>query len=129
MPNISSGINLDSNFLNLKAMDLKEVRAEVGNLLVDGEKMMCAFKTIRDQVIFTNNRIFVVNVKGVTGKKIAYFSYPYSKIQYYGIETAGFLDIDSELLITFSNGHILQFDFQSKVDIKMINSLISKYVL
>ena len=58
MPNISSGINLDSNFLNLKAMDLKEVRAEVGNLLVDGEKMMCAFKTIRDQVIFTNNKFF-----------------------------------------------------------------------
>lgn len=129
MPNISSGINSDSNFLNLKAIDLKEIRTEVGDLLVDGEKMMCAFKTIRDQVIFTNNRIFVVNVKGVTGKKISYFSYPYSKIQYYGIETAGFLDIDSELLITFSNGHILQFDFQSKVDIKMINSLISKYVL
>lgn len=129
MPNISSGINSDSNFLNLKAIDVKEIRTEVGDLLVDGEKMMCAFKTIRDQVIFTNNRIFVVNVKGVTGKKISYFSYPYSKIQYYGIETAGFLDIDSELLITFSNGHILQFDFQSKVDIKMINSLISKYVL
>lgn len=46
------------------------------------KKMMCAFKTIRDH----NNRIFVVNVKRVTGKKIAYFSYPYSKIQYYGIE-------------------------------------------
>ena len=129
MPNISSGINLDSNFLNLKAMDIKEVRPEVENLLVNGEKMMYAFKTIRDQVIFTNNRIFVVNVKGVTGKKIAYFSYPYSKIQYYGIETAGLLDIDSELLLTFSNGHVLQFDFKSNVDIKEINSLISKYVL
>lgn len=129
MPNISSGINLDSNFLNLKAMDMKEVRPEVENLLVDGEKMLYAFKTIRDQVIFTNNRIFVVNVKGVTGKKIAYFSYPYSKIQYYGIETAGLLDIDSELLLTFSNGHVLQFDFKSNVDIKEINSLISKYVL
>ena len=34
---------------------------------------MCAFKTIRDQVIFTNNRIFVVNVKGVTGKKLHIF--------------------------------------------------------
>ena len=62
-------------------------------------------------------------------KKIAYFSYPYSKIQYYGIETAGFMDIDSELILTFSNGHILQFDFKSNVDIRMINSLISKYVL
>lgn len=129
MQNISTGINLDSNFLNLKAIEIKEVRPEVEKLLVDNEKIMCAFKTIRDQVIFTNNRIFVVNVKGVTGKKIAYFSYPYSKIQYYGIETAGFMDIDSELILTFSNGHILQFDFKSNVDIRMINSIISKYVL
>ena len=129
MPNISSGINMDYNLINLKEMDIKEVRPEVKKLLVEGEEIKCAFKTIRDQVIFTDSRIFVVNVKGVSGKKIAYFSYPYSKIQYYGIETAGLLDIDSELLITFSNGHILQFDFKSNVDIRMINSLISKYVL
>ena len=109
-------------------MEISEIRPEVQKLLVEDEKIMCAFKTIRDQVIFTTSRIFA-NVKGVTGKKIAYFSYPYSKIQYYGIETAGLLDIDSELLITFSNGHILQFDFKANVDIKMINSLISKYVL
>lgn len=129
MPNISSGINIDSNFLNLKSIDIKEVRPEVEKLLVENEKVMCAFKTIRDQVIFTNNRIFVVNVKGVTGKKIAYFSYPYSKIQYYGIETAGLLDIDSELIVAFSNGEKLQFDFKSNVDIKSISSLISKYIL
>lgn len=129
MPTISSGINLDSNFLNLKSIEKNQVRPEIEKLLVEDEKIMCAFKTIRDQVIFTNCRIFIINVKGVTGKKIAYFSYPYSKIQYYGIETAGFMDIDSELLITFSNGHILQLDFKSNVDIKMINSLISKYIL
>lgn len=129
MPNISSGINLDSNFLNLNAIATSEIRPEVSQLLVEGEEIICAFKTIRDQVIFTNNRIFVVNVKGITGKKIAYFSYPYSKIQYYGIETAGFMDIDSELLLTFSNGRVLQFDFKSNIDIKKINSIISKYVL
>lgn len=129
MQNISTGINTDSNFLNLKAMDIKDVRPEINELLIDGEEIKCAFKTIRDQVVFTNSRIFVVNVKGVTGKKIAYFSYPYSKIQYYGIETAGFLDIDSELFIAFSNGNALQFDFRAGVDIRMINSLISKFVL
>ncbi len=129
MANISTGINLDSNFLNLKAIDIKEVRSEVENLMVDGEKMLYAFQTIRDQVVFTNNRIFVINVKGITGKKIAYFSYPYSKIQYYGIETAGLLDIDSELIVAFSNGEKLQFDFKSNVDIKSISSLISKYIL
>lgn len=129
MANISTGINLDSNFLNLKAIDIKEVRPEVENLMVDGEKMLYAFQTIRDQVVFTDNRIFVINVKGITGKKIAYFSYPYSKIQYYGIETAGLLDIDSELIVAFSNGEKLQFDFKSNVDIKSISSLISKYIL
>lgn len=129
MANISTGINLDSNFLNLKAIDIKEVRSEVENLMIDGEKMLYAFQTIRDQVVFTNNRIFVINVKGITGKKIAYFSYPYSKIQYYGIETAGLLDIDSELIVAFSNGEKLQFDFKSNVDIKSISSLISKYIL
>mgnify|MGYP004495669989 CR=1 FL=1 len=129
MPNISTGINLDSNFLNLKKIEIKEVRPEVEKLMIDGEEMICAFKTIRDQVIFTNSRIFVVNVKGVTGKKIAYFSYPYSKVQYYGIETAGFMDIDNELILTFSNGQVLQFDFKSNVNIRMINSVISKYVL
>lgn len=129
MPNISTGIDVDSNFFNLKSIDIKDVRPEIEKLLVNNEKIMCAFKTIRDQVVFTNNRIFVINVKGVTGKKVAYFSYPYSKIQYYGIETAGFLDIDSELIVAFSNGSILQFDFKSNVDIKMINSLISKYIL
>ena len=129
MPNISTGINLDSNIMNLKAIDLKDVRTEVKNLIIDDEKIILAFQTIRDQVVFTNNRIFVINVKGVTGKKVAYFSYPYSKIQYYGIETAGFLDIDSELIVAFSNGHILQFDFKSNVDIKTISTLISKYIL
>ncbi len=91
--------------------------------------VVAAFKTIRDQVIFTNKRIFVVNVQGITGKKTSYFSYPYSKIQYFGIETAGVLDIDSELVVAFSNGAVLQFDFKSKVDICKISAFISNYIL
>ena len=38
--------------------------------MIDAEKMIWAFKPIRDQVIFTKRRIFVVNVKGLTGKKL-----------------------------------------------------------
>ena len=129
MPTINTGVRLDSQFMNLKEIDLSEVRQEVNQLLVTGEEIIAAFKTIRDQVIFTNKRIFVVNVQGITGKKTSYFSYPHSKIQYFGIETAGVLDIDSELVATFSNGTVLQFDFQSKVDIKRISALISNYIL
>lgn len=129
MANISSGILGDSNFMNLKEIPLKSIRAEVTELFISGEEAIQAFQTIRDQVIFTDKRVFVVNVQGITGKKISYFSYPYSKVLYYGIETAGLLDIDSELLLTFSNGTRLQFDFRSNVDIKKICAYISKYIL
>lgn len=41
-------------------------------------------------------------------------SSPYSKVRYFGVETAGLLDIDSELILAFSNGEKLQFDFKTK---------------
>lgn len=33
MPNISSGINLDSNFLNLKSIEIKEVHPEIEKII------------------------------------------------------------------------------------------------
>ena len=129
MKSISSGIRLDSNFLNLKSIDVKEVREEIPELLVEKERIISAFKTVRDQVVFTNKRIFVINVQGITGKKVSYFTYPYSKIQYYGIETAGLIDIDSELVLKFNDGTTLQFDFRSSVNIKEINQILSEHIL
>ena len=129
MATVSSGIAMDANIMNLKEISLQSVRPEVPTLLVNGENMVMAFQTVRDQVIFTDKRIFVVNVQGITGKRTSYFSYPYSKVQYFGIETAGVLDIDSELVFAFSNGARLQFDFKSKVDIRKISMMVSNYIL
>ena len=97
--------------------------------MIEGEEIIQCFQTIRDQVVFTTKRVFVANVKGITGKKVCYASYPYSKIVSYSIETAGFMDIDSELLLTMQNGMIVQFDFKSQIDIKGIISNIQKYIL
>ena len=129
MATVSSGIMADANIMNLKAIDPSSVRPEVPSLLVQGEGIVSAFQTVRDQVVFTNKRVFVINVLGITGKKTSYFSYPYSKIQYFGIETAGVFDIDSELLLAFSNGAKLQFDFKSNVNIREISAIISGYIL
>ena len=129
MPTVSSGILFDANTFNLKEINESEIRPEVEDFYVAGEITVQAFQTLRDQVIFTNKRIMVVNVQGITGKKVSYLSYPYSKVQYFGIETAGLLDIDSELLLAFNNGAHLQFDFKSHVDIKNICAYISSYVI
>ncbi len=129
MPTVSSGIVLDANLMNLRAIKNSDVRGEIPSLLVSGESIVSAFQTVRDQVIFTNKRVFVANVQGITGKKTSYFSYPYSKVQYFGIETAGVFDIDSELILVFSNGARLQFDFKSNVNIREISALMSGYIL
>lgn len=129
MATVSTGILSESNFLNLKGINFNDIRREVFDLLVDGEQPVAAFKTVRDQVIFTNKRVFVINVQGITGKKTSYFSYPYSKVQYFGIETAGVIDIDSELVLAFSNGARLSFDFKTNVDIRQLSSIIAHYIL
>jgi hypothetical protein len=129
MPVIGSGIIGDSNTFNLKQIDLSKVRREVLDFLVGGEDMVQAFETIRDQVIFTTKRIIVVNVQGITGKKRSYISYPYSKVQYFGVESAGLLDIDSELILAFNDGSKLSFDFRSNVDIIKISKCIAQFVL
>ena len=129
MATMSSGILGDGNLLNLKPIAVSQLRSEVTDFFVSGETIVQCFQTVRDQVIFTNKRVFVVNVQGITGKKIAYFSYPYSKVQYFGIETAGVLDIDNELVLVFHDGNRLQFDFQAQVDIKQICSIISSFIL
>ncbi len=129
MSTIGSGIIGDSNTFNLKEINIEKVRKEVMNFLIRNEDIIQAFETIRDQVVFTTKRIFVINVQGITGKKIAYISYPYSKIQYFGIETAGMLDIDSELIIAFNDGNKLSFDFKKGVDIIEISKTISEFIL
>ena len=129
MPTINSDIDFSANLINLRSIELSDVRPEVNTLLVNGEEIVQAYHTIRDQVIFTNKRVFVVNVQGLTGKRTSYFSYPYSKIVYYGIETAGVLDTDSELVMAFSDGARLFFDFKSNVNVRQISELISEFIL
>lgn len=38
-------------------------------MLVTGENIIQCFQTVRDQVVFTDKRVIVVNVQGITGKK------------------------------------------------------------
>lgn len=125
-------INFNSNSAwDLKPISINEVRGEVLGLLVDGEEISAAFKTIRDQLVFTSKRIISIDVQGITGKRKSYSSLPYSKIQFFAIQTPGFAELvpDSELVLTFSNGFVAKFEFKGQVDIGEIGRMISNYVL
>ena len=129
MESVSKKNTHESNFPNLKRINKDNVRQEVPNLLARTEQIVCAFQTVRDQVVFTNKRIITINIQSVTGTKKTFYSYPYSRVQYYGIETAGVLDVDSELILSFADGIRLALDFVYKENIEKICALISNFIL
>ncbi len=98
-------------------------------LLIAGEEIISEYMAIRDYVIFTNKRIIAVNVQGITGKKKDFTSLPYSKIQAFSIETAGVLDLDSELELYFSGLGKVKFDISGSNDIAEIGKHISEMIL
>lgn len=120
-----------NSVFNLKPIDVSAVRSEVNGLLVSGEEVVVAFQTIRDQLLFTNKRIIAVDVQGITGKRKSYSSLPYSKIQYFSIQTPGFAEFvpDSELFLMFSSTFTAKFEFKGNVDIGKIGRMISEFVL
>lgn len=122
--------NEDTAF-NLKPISVDSVKREVNGLLVNGESVEMAFQTIRDQVVFTNKRIISIDVQGFTGKRKSFSIMPYSKVQYFSIETPGFGELipDSELFLMFSNTFTATFEFKGNVDIGKVGRMISEYVL
>jgi hypothetical protein len=121
----------EGSVFNLKPIDLSEIKDELKGLLVMGEESLYAFKTIRDQLVFTNKRIISIDVQGFTGKRKSFASMPYTKIQFFSIQTAGFMEIfpDCELFIQFGSGFTAKFEFKGAVDIGAIGRMLSDYVL
>lgn len=119
----------NKSIIKLKPMSNSEGEAEVKDILIENENITFAFVSMRDKLVFTNKRIISVNVKGVTGKKIDYTSIPYSNIQAFSIESAGALDLDSELDITISGLGTVRFELSNKTNIRELGQSISGYVL
>lgn len=119
----------NSEFLNLKATDNDTYENIIRPLFVSDEEIIQTFKTVRDGVVFTNKRIIVIDVQGMTGKKKDFTSLPYSKIQVFSIETAGIFDVDGALNVWFSGLGKVRFEFVSKANVSQICQLISERVL
>ena len=116
-------------FVKLKPVDDSAYSSMLMPMFVSGEQIIATYKGVRDGVVFTNKRIIAINVQGITGTKKDFSSLPYSKIQAFSVETAGVLDLDSELEIWFSGLEKVKFEFISKANVSEICRMISERVL
>jgi hypothetical protein len=114
---------------NANTVDPQSVAGELSTILIPGEKIEHAYKLVRDLIIFTDKRLLFVDKQGVTGKKIEYQSIPYAKIAFFSVETAGTLDMDSEMKIGVSGGGMFGKTFGRGVDISEVQRVLATYVL
>ena len=59
----------DKPMENLMRLQEKDICKNVNALLLEGEQIVGAYKTVRDQVVFTSHRIIMVDMQGVTGTR------------------------------------------------------------
>jgi len=121
------------DFDNCKYLKLRKDRTprdkDVADLLIPGEQVLGSYTTLRDYVVFTDKRVIAVNAQGVTGAKRDFTSLPYSKVTVFSIETAGVMDIDSELELYFSGIGRVRFEFFCSSNILALGQAISRYIL
>ena len=118
----------NSEYIKLKATK-DRFDKELTPILVHGEDVIDCYKSIRDGVIFTNKRIIIISVEGLTGKKKDITSLPYSKIQAFSVESSGVFDIDSELELWISGLGKVRLEFTGGTDVNEVCKLIGSFVL
>ncbi len=84
---------------NSSEVNPAEAQSQLNNFLVQNETVEGAYKVFRDMLVFTNKRLILVDIQGVSGKKSEVISVPYHSIKSFSVETAGTFDLDSELKI------------------------------
>lgn len=119
----------NSAYVKMKQIDPGSVMGDIQQILINGEQVIGAYKAMRDYCVFTNKRVIAVNVQGMTGKKKDFTSLPYSKVSAYSVETAGVLDLDSELEMYFSGLGKVKFVFTGQSNVVQICQIISNFIL
>ena len=122
---------LENYYFKLHPIDVNLVRHDVMRIMTYDEEPIMAFRTVRDQVVFTNKRIISIDVMGITGKSRIFRIMPYSKIQFFSIETPGFAELfpRARMYLQFNGGYTAKFEFSGNVDIGGLARMISEYAL
>ena len=110
--------------------ELKKFHANYGQLLMDGEIIEVGFSVFRDTFLFTNKRLIIVDIQGISGKQIEYLSIPYGKINKFSVQTGGSFELEAELKLWIGSETIpLEKKFNKDVNIYEVHKVLSSHVL
>lgn len=106
-----------------------EPNEDLINMLVEGEEIISAYKTVRDVAAITNKRIIIRDAQGITGKKVEVYSLPFRSIDMWSTENAGkLLDLNSELELWTKAGHF-KIKVSKDCNIREFDEILSKSIL
>jgi hypothetical protein len=111
-------------------LDNETAASEFQRVLLEGERVLAAFRTIRDSVLLTDLRFIYVNVQGITGSKIEYLSVPWRSIVRFSVETAGSFDLDADVKVWVSGTALpIEVKVSRKSDPNAIQRIMAEHVL
>lgn len=116
---------------NASAVNKEELQEKFSKLLTDSEEIELGFKLFRDTILFTNKRLILINIQGLTGSKTEYLSVAYKSISRFSVESAGTFDLDAELKIWISSETqpSIRKKFNKAVNVYEVQRLLALYVL
>jgi hypothetical protein len=114
--------------LNATVWDPQDAAEDLGYALAHGESVRFAFKMVRDSILFTDRRIMMTDIQGLTGSKRRYVSIPYRAITTFALESAGHFDLDTELTITVSGAAPIALNLSRGADVPGLVTLLTEYL-
>lgn len=115
---------------NTGSMEAKKLYSDYGQLLVDGEIIEAGFVVLRDTFLFTNKRLILVEIQGISGRQIEYLSIPYSKITKFSVQTGESFDLNAELKLWIGSETIpLEKKFNKDLSVYDVQKVLASHVL
>jgi len=116
-------------FFSASEISVEDVQRDYAPILVPGEQVVAAFKTIRDVVFLTNFRFALVDVQGLTGRKVEVITIPYRSITRFSVETAGSFDLDADLKVWVTGDPVpIEVKISRKADAAGIQQILARAV-
>ncbi|MBR5500815.1 MAG: PH domain-containing protein [Clostridia bacterium] len=107
----------------LSEVSYSDYESDVAPLLTDKETVLSTFRAGRDGVVFTTKRLITIDRE--SGRKTDITSIPYSSIDLFSIENAGWMDRDAELDLCIKSVGKFRFEFDRSTSMATVCKHIS----